>query len=117
VIRKIIKIVVFLLIANGVYQIGPVAYRNLQFKEALKEMVLYSQKSTDAELVNRAMALAQENDVPLEREYVGVRHETGSIHVDASYVEPLKLFPGFTYKWEVTVDAKALDLTAAAPRR
>lgn len=116
-IRKIIKIAVFLLIANGVYQIAPVAYRNLQFKEALKEMVLYSQKSTDAELINRAMVLARENKIPLQREYVGVRHETGSIHVDASYVEPLKLLPGYTYKWQVTIDAKALDLTAAVPRR
>jgi hypothetical protein len=117
VIRKIIKIAVFLLIANGVYQIAPVAYRNLQFKEALKEMVLYSQKSSDAELINRTILLARENNIPLEREYVGVRHETGSIHLDATYAEPLKLFPGFTYKWEITIDAKALDLTAAAPRR
>jgi hypothetical protein len=117
VIRKIVKIAVFLLIANGLYQIAPVAYRNIQFKEAMQEMVLYSQKSGDTELINRAMTLARENNVPLQREYVGVRHETGSIHVDASYVEPLKLFPGYTYKWEVTIDAKALDLTNASPRR
>jgi hypothetical protein len=115
-IRKIIKLAVFLLIANGLYQFAPVAYRNIQFKEALQEMVLYSQKSGDAELISRAILLAKENNVPLEREYVGVRHETGSVHVDASYVEPLKLFPGYTYKWEVTIDAKALDLTTA-PRR
>jgi hypothetical protein len=117
VIRKIIKIAVFLLIANGVYQAAPVAYRNIQFKEALQEMVLYSQKSSDAELINRTIVLARENNIPLEREYVGVRHETGSIHLDATYAEPLKLFPGFTYKWDVTIDAKALDLSAGAPRR
>jgi hypothetical protein len=117
VIRKIVKISVFLLIANFVYQIAPVAYRNIQFKEALHEMLLYSQRSSDAELVTRALALAKENDVPLQPEYVGVRHETGAIHVDATYIEPLKLFPGYTYKWEVTIDTKALDLTAAAPRR
>jgi hypothetical protein len=117
VIRKIIKIAVFLLIANGLYQSAPVAYRNIQFKEAMQEMVLYSQKSGDADLINRTMLLAKENDVPLEREYVGVRHETGSIHIDASYVEPLKLLPGYTYRWVVTIDAKALDLTAASPRR
>jgi hypothetical protein len=116
-IRKIVKLAVFLLIANFLYQIAPVAYRNIQFKSALHEMVLYSQKSSDAELINRALALARENDIPLEREYVGVRHEAGSIHVDATYVEPLKLFPGFTYKWEVNIDAKALDLSAGAPRR
>jgi hypothetical protein len=116
-VRKIVKIAVFLFIANAVYQIAPVALRNMQFKDALQEMVLYSQKASDAELVQRAMALAIENKIPLQREYVGVRHEPGSIHVDASYVEPLWLFPRFTYKWEFDIDAKALDLSAAAPRR
>jgi hypothetical protein len=116
-VRKIIKLAIFLFIANALYQIAPVALRNIQFKDALQEMVLYSQKSTDAELVQRALALAVENKVPLQREYVGVRHETGSIHVDARYVEPLLLFPRYTYKWQFDIDAKALDLGAAVPRR
>lgn len=116
-IRKIVKLAVFLLIANAVYQIAPVVYRHVQFKDALHELALYSQKSTDAELVNRAMALAGEGNIPLEREYVGVRREAGSLHIDASYVEPLRLFPRYTYEWEFDIDAKALDLTGAAPRR
>ena len=71
-IRKIVKLAVFLLIANGLYQVTPVALHNMQFKDALQQLVLYSQKATDAELVNRAMALADENNIPLEREYVRV---------------------------------------------
>jgi hypothetical protein len=116
-IRKIVKLAVFLFIANAVYQFAPVAYRQFQFKDALGELVLYSQKSTDAELVNRTMALAGESNVPLEREYVRVRREPGSVHIDASYVEPLHLLPRYTYRWEVDIDAKALDLTAAVPRQ
>jgi hypothetical protein len=116
-IRKIVKLAVFLLIANAVYQIAPVAWRHLQFKDALQELALYSQKSSDAELVNRAMTLAEESSVPLEREYVRVRRETGSLHIDASYVEPLHLLPRYTYEWEFDIDAKALDLTAAPMRR
>ncbi|MEN3337418.1 MAG: hypothetical protein V7647_1094 [Acidobacteriota bacterium] len=116
-IRKIVKIAVFLLIANALYQVTPVALHNMQFKDALQELVLYSQKASDAELVNRTMALAGENRIPLEREYVRVLHETGSLHLQASYVEPLRLLPRYSYGWEFNIDAKALDLTAATPRR
>ena len=116
-IRRIVKIAVFLFIANAVYQVFPVAYRNMQFKDALRELALYSQKASDAEIVNRTMAIADESNVPLEREYVRVRHETGALHIDASYVESLTLLPRYHYRWEFDVDAKALDLTAAARRR
>jgi putative aminopeptidase FrvX len=116
-IRKIVKLAVFLLIANGLYQVTPVALHNMQFKDALQQLVLYSQKATDAELVNRAMALADENNIPLEREYVRVRRDAGALHIDATYVEALKLLPRYSYHWQFDIDAQALDLTGPAPRR
>ena len=89
----------------------------MQFKDALQQLVLYSQKATDAELVNRAMALADENNIPLEREYVRVRRDAGALHIEATYVEALKLFPRYSYHWQFDIDAQALDLTGPAPRR
>ncbi len=115
-IRKIVKLAVFLLIANAVYQVAPVVVRHVQFKDAIQELALYSQRASDAELVNRVMAIAGDRHVPLEREYVGVRHETGSIHIDASYVESLRLLPRYTYEWEFQIDAKALDMSTAGRR-
>jgi hypothetical protein len=116
-IRKIVKLAVFLFIANALYQVFPVAYRNMEFKDALRELALYSQKSSDAEIVNRAMALAADNDIPLEQEYVRVRRETGALHIDASYVESLTLLPRYKYNWQFDIDAKALDLAVEPPRR
>ncbi len=116
-VRRIVKIAVFLVVANGVYQVAPVAYRQLKFSDALGELVLYGQKLTDAEIVNRALALAADNNVPLDREYVRVRHEVGAIHLDASYVEPMHLLPGYTYLRQIDIDAKAVDLSAAPPPR
>jgi hypothetical protein len=116
-IRKIVKLAVFLLVANGLYQVVPAALRNMQYKDALHELALYSQKSSDAELVNRAVALAGESNIPLEREDVSVRRETGSLHINASYVERLKLFPNYTYPWRFDIDTSALDLGAVSPRR
>ena len=116
-IRKIVKLAVFVLVANALYQVTPVALRHFQFKDALQELALYSQKSTDAELVERAMALAGENNVPVQREDVQVRREPGSIHIQASYVEPLRLLPRYSYQWRFDIDAKAVDLSTADPHR
>ncbi len=115
-IRKIVKLAVFLLIANAVYQVAPVFVRHVQFKDAVQELALYSHRASDAELVNRVMAIAGDRNVPLEREYVGVRHETGSIHIDARYIESLRLLPRYTYQWEFEIDARAMDLSAAGRR-
>src|SRR4051794_41837955 len=106
-IRKLVKLAVFLFIANGLYQVTPVALHNMQFKDALQQLVLYSQKATDAELVNRAMALADENNIPLDREYVRVRRDTGALPIDAGYVETPQLLPPDSSHWGVGIDAPA----------
>lgn len=116
-IRRVVKVAVFLLAANAIYQVAPVIYHHAQFADALQELALYGQKSSDADIVTRAVALGAENGVPLQRDDVGVRREAGAVHIDASYVERLRLLPGYTYPWEFDIDAKALDLGGAAPRR
>src|SRR4051812_5328883 len=116
-IRKIVKLAVFVLVANALYQVTPVALHHFQFKDALQELALYSQKSTDADLVARAQALAEENSVPVQREDIHVRREPGSIHIEASYVEPLWLLPQYSYPWRFDIDAAAVDLSTAEPHR
>jgi hypothetical protein len=96
-IRKLIKLAVFLLVANAVYQVAPVSLHYVKFKDALKELAMFSEKATDVELVDRVMTLAEEHSIPLEREYVEVLRQRGSLTIKASYVETLRLAPGFSY--------------------
>ena len=107
-IKKVLKLVVFLFFANVVYQVGPVSVHYVQFKDALEELALFSAKATDAELVDRTMALAEENSIPLEREYVQVQRSGLSLQINASYVEMLQFLPGTPYKHQFDVVAKAL---------
>jgi hypothetical protein len=115
-IRKILKIAVFLLVANFVYQVAPVAFHQFQFKDALQELALFSQKSTDTELVDRVMVLADEHSIVLAREDVQVRREIGSIVIAAAYVQTFKFVPGWDYPWEFDVHAKAMDTSVAPPK-
>ncbi|MBW8869145.1 MAG: hypothetical protein JF610_17765, partial [Acidobacteria bacterium] len=82
-----------------------------QFKDALDELALFqmNSKANDAELTDRIMAIADEHNVPLERDYVQIHRPTGQLIIDASYVESLALLPGYSYEHEFDVHAKAFD--------
>ena len=114
--RKLLKVAVFLLIANALYQVAPVTLHYYQFKDALQELALYSQKSTDAELVNRVLTLAEEHSVPIEAQDVGVRRTAGAVHIDAIYVETLQFVPGFDYPWQFDASVKAFEVNRPPDR-
>lgn len=112
-IRKLVQVAIFLLVANAVYRIAPVTVHYVQFKDALQELALFATpKTTDAELVDRVMALADENSIPLERDDVQVRRLNGQLTIDASYVETMKVLPGYDYVRQFDVEAKAFNPAA-----
>ena len=109
-IRKLIQLAIFLLMANAVYRIAPVSVHYYKFKDAVQELALFSpQKATDAQLVDRVMELADENGIPLDREWVQIHRSPGQLTIDASYVETMKVLPGYDYVRQFDVEAKAFD--------
>ncbi len=115
-IKKLLKLAVFLLIANAVYQVGPATLHYVKFKDAVGELALFAQKSTDPELVERVMALAEENGIPLEREYVEVERQGSSMIIKASYVETFVFFPGSKYCVAVRRPRSILEVTSLPGR-
>lgn len=109
-IRKLVKLAIFLLIANGVYRVIPPTIHYYKFKDAVQELALFSQKTPDAELIDRVMALAEENNVPLDRDYVQIRRSNGQLLIDASYVESMAVLPGYNYEHQFDIEAKAFDV-------
>jgi len=109
VIRKLVKLAIFLLVANAAYRVAPVSVHYFQFKDALQELALFSQKVSDAELIDRVMALADEHSIPLDRDYVQVRRANGQLIIDASYVESMPVLPGYNYDHQFDIEAKAFD--------
>jgi hypothetical protein len=112
-IRKLVQLAIFLLIANAVFRIAPVTVHYVQFKDSLQELALFATpKTTDAELVDRVMVLADEHRIPLERGDVQVRRLNGQLVIDASYIETMKVLPGYDYVRQFDVQAKAFNPAA-----
>jgi hypothetical protein len=106
-IRKLIQFAIFLFFANALYQTAPIGLHHFQFKDAVQELALFSQKSSDQELVDRVMMLAEEHHIPLDRDYVTVQRATGQLIITAAYLETMTFFPGFPYEREFDVEVKA----------
>jgi hypothetical protein len=45
--------------------------------------------------------------VPLDREYVQVRHDNERTLIDASYIETIEWFPGYKRNWQFDVGERA----------
>jgi hypothetical protein len=106
-IRKLLKLAVFLLVLNALYQLAPVTVRYFQFKDAIRELALFPQKLNESQLVDKVVEMAEERSVPLERDNVQVRRASdGSVLIDVWYVETLRFVPGVEYPWEFSVVAR-----------
>jgi hypothetical protein len=108
-IRRALQIAVFLLLANAVYQAVPVSWHYYQFKDALQELALFSQKSTDAQLIDRVMVLADEHSIPLDRDYVQVQRGRSEIVITVSYIDTMRFVPGYDYNRQFDITVRAFD--------
>jgi hypothetical protein len=108
-IRKALQIAVFLLLANAVYQAAPVSWHYFQFKDALQELALFSQKSSDAQLIDRVMVLADEHSIPLDRDYVQVQRGHGELVISVSYIDTMTFVPGYDYNRQFDIRVRAFD--------
>jgi hypothetical protein len=106
-IRRLIQVAIFLFFANALYQSAPVGLHYFQFKDALQELALFSQKSTDQELIDRVMALATEHSIPLDRDYVEVKRTSGELTINVAYLETMTFVPGYPYEREMDISVRA----------
>jgi hypothetical protein len=106
-IRRLVQFAIFLFFANALYQAAPAALHYFQFKDAVQELALFSQKSSDKELVDRVMILADEHGIPLERDYVEIKRTDTQVIITAAYLETMTFVPGFPYEREFDVVARA----------
>ena len=92
-IKKVIKLAVFLSIANAVYQVAPVTLHYFGSRTPSRSSRCSRAKSTDAQLVDRVMALAEEHSIPLEREYVQVSRQRNLAHDQRRLRGDVAVFP------------------------
>jgi hypothetical protein len=115
-IKFILKVALSVLIAHATWRIGTAYVSHYRFKDAAREVAL-TPRATDAQLRERIMELASENDAPLEEENLNITRDVRHILMDASYVRSIDVLPGFPYAWHFawSIDVVLLPGATASP--
>lgn len=110
-IKAAIKILAGIIILNGLYRTGVVAWDYFRLKDEAQQIILFGARTSTEDLHSRIMAKAEELDVPLEPENLDVRREGSRTFAFAAYEQPLEYFPNAIYPLDLsfTVDAFVVE--------
>ena len=107
-IKRIVSLVIFLLIVNAAYHLGLVYLHDQQFKDAVREYAILAGQpppKSDEVLRGKVMDMAQENQIPLDPDYLEVsrRNMQGlgeKITIKFSYAVLVPIVPGYQRRFD-----------------
>ena len=106
-IKTIFKLLIVVIILNGLFRTAMVAWDYFQLRDEAEQLIIFGSQSSTEVLHGRIMAKAQELGIPLEPENLDVRREGSRTFATASYQQPLEYFPNAIYPLDMSfmVDA------------
>jgi hypothetical protein len=105
-VKRLIKLIVVVLIANALWRIGSAYVSFYRFKDSVRFAATDLRKSED-DLRTNILELASTYDVPLAEDAISIRREAQHTLVETSYKTPIAVLPGYEYQWPFRVDIDA----------
>jgi len=104
-IKKLVGIVVFLLIANAGVRAALVFFHDQQFEDAVRETALFGAGKPDETLRLAIMKAASENQIPLEPDYIEITRRSvvgvnDKVVIKTAYAVLVPLAPGYTRRFD-----------------
>ena len=110
-IKAIVKLLIFVVLVNTLYQVASAYMAFYRFKDAVMDAALHSSGQTDDQIKDKVAELAAAHDQPLDAQTVAVRREQQHTYIDGSYTRLLSVLPGYQYPWpfSLSVDAFVIN--------
>lgn len=104
-IKKLIGIVVFLLIANAGIRVALAFFHDQQFQDAVRETALFGAGKPDEALRLQVMKAASENMIPLEPDYIEITRKSvvgvnDKVVIKTAYAVLVQLAPGYARRFD-----------------
>jgi hypothetical protein len=100
--KTLLKLLVTAAIANAGWHVADVWLRYFKFKDAVTQTSQFSPTLSTGALQNRVVELAAQYSVPITEDNISIhRDDRQQQHtfIDASYQQPIELFPRVQYPW------------------
>ena len=109
-IRTLIKLVIVLVVLNGLYRFGDAYWDHYQFEDSVQQLAQFSENTTADEVRAKVLELARSQDIPLTTDNLTVSRVPRRIEVDGVYVRELTLFPGYIKPWDFKIHVVVVTL-------
>jgi len=108
VVKRIVSLLVFLLLMNAGIRLGLVYFHDQQFKDSVRELALFAGQppaKSDEVLRAKVMELAQQNQVPLDPDYIEIIRRVNpgigeKITIKFAYAAMVSLAPGYERRFD-----------------
>ena len=108
--KTVLKVVIAVAVLNAAARAGDSAWRYYQLKDAAERALLVGSSATSERLHSQIMESAMDLQIPLEPEDLRVHWRTDRRIAEASYTQPIELFPSYRYpvQFSFNVDTVAV---------
>jgi hypothetical protein len=98
-IKRLVSLVIFLLVANAGARVAIVYFHDQQFTDAVRELSLFSGNKSEEVLRSKVMELAAQNQIPLDPDFVEITKKTvpgvgDHSAIKVSYAVMVPVIPG-----------------------
>ena len=98
-IKKILSLIIFLVLANAGFRVAIVYFHDQQFKDAVRELSLFSSGQSEEVVRAKVMEIAAQNQIPLDPDFVEVTRKVipgvgDHSVIKVSYAVMVPIFPG-----------------------
>lgn len=90
----IIKLVLALALLTAAFQGARATMSNYQFEDAVEQALLFAPSSSDAEVTQQVLTLAEEYGLPVQAEDITISQRASDRIVDISYTADVAFIPG-----------------------
>src|SRR5580765_2875651 len=103
-IKRIISLVILLLVNAGA-RVGVVFFHDQQFKDAVRELALFSGTKTEDTVRAQVMQLAQQYQIPLDADYVEITRKSipgmgDHSSIKVTYAVMINVAPGYIRRFD-----------------
>jgi len=112
----IIKLVLAFALLTAAFQGSRALMSNYQFEDEMEQTMLFSPNASDAELVQKVMALAVVYDLPIEEDDIAISMHSSDRVVDVTYTAKVPFIPGLITQ-PITFKPSASVRLLTAPHR
>jgi hypothetical protein len=104
-VKKFISLAIFLLVMNAGIRGALVFFHDQQFKDAVREVALFGAGKSDDALKTKVMQLADQNQIPLDTDYISIERATvvgegDHVKIHFAYAVLVSLIPGKPHRFD-----------------